>query len=160
MAEAVNGNVEIMETMLIINQLTGLQGKVVGNIQVINPDTANGMQLSNEQAYYCFRELNKHDAVEVNKFETGEIKLASKYELAANMLKDIMTSGENHEWKDEFANFRNFSSAKSLLDQYIDSDCLGSVINPPDFSVRRKYCDGSFCRLNAGSSQTYGRHIC
>ena len=122
MAEAVNGNVEIMETMLIINQLTGLQGKVVGNIQVINPDTANGMQLSNEQAYYCFRELNKHDAVEVNKFETGEIKLASKYELAANMLKDIMTSGENHEWKDEFANFRNFSSAKSLLDQYIDSD--------------------------------------
>ena len=122
MAEAVNGNVEIMETMLIINQLTGLQGKVIGNIQVINPDTANGMQLSNEQAYYCFKELNKHDAVEVNKFETGEIKLASKYELAANMLKDIMTSGENHEWKDEFANFRNFNSAKSLLDQYIDSD--------------------------------------
>lgn len=120
MAEAVNGNIEIMETMLIINQLTGLQGKVVGNIQVINPDMANGMQLSNEQAYYCFRELNKHDAVDVNKFETGEIKLASKYELAAGMFKDIMTSGETHEWKDDFANFRNFSSSKSLLDQYID----------------------------------------
>ena len=121
MAEAVNGNVELMETMLIINQLTGLQGKTVGNIQVINPDTANGMQLSNEQAYYCFRELNKHDAVEINKFESGEIKLASKYELVAGMLKDIMTSGEAHEWKDDFANFRNFSSCKSLLDQYIDS---------------------------------------
>lgn len=32
-----------------------------------------------------------------------------------------MTSGEAHEWKDDFANFRNFSSCKSLLDQYIDS---------------------------------------
>lgn len=137
MAEAVNGNVEIMETMLIINQLTGLQGKVVGNIQVINPDTANGMQLSNEQAYYCFRELaklrekrngdNNTKVPLINKFESGEIKLASKYELASGMLKDIMTSGEAHEWKDEFANFRNFSSAKSLLDQYIDSSAEDKI---------------------------------
>lgn len=130
MAEAVNGNVEIMETMLIINQLTGLQGKVIGNIQVINPYNANGMQLSNEQAYYCFRELcklrekyNKENLQRnpfINKFESGEIKLASKYELVAGMFEDIMTSGEAHEWKDDFANFKNFSSSKSLLDQYID----------------------------------------
>ena len=132
MAEAVNGNVEIMETMLIINQLTGLQGKVIGNIQVINPDTADGMQLSNEQAYYCFKELvnlrekknpeSSKNVPFVNKFESGELKLASKYELAAGMFKDIMESGEERGWKDDFIKFKGFRSSKSLLDQYIDSD--------------------------------------
>ena len=137
MAEAINGNIEIMETMLIINQLTEMQGKVIGNIQVVNPIDANGIQLSNEQAYYCFKELvklrekyNIESAKRVpfvNKFETGEIKLASKYELAAGMFRDIMMSGEAHEWKDDFKKFKEFQSAKSLLDQYVDSSAEDKI---------------------------------
>jgi hypothetical protein len=43
MAEALNGNVEIMETMLIINNLANSRGMTVGNIQIVNPWQANGM---------------------------------------------------------------------------------------------------------------------
>lgn len=48
MAEAVNGNVELMETMALINQLTGLKGCVIGNVSVVNPIYADGMSMSNE----------------------------------------------------------------------------------------------------------------
>lgn len=120
MAEAVNGNVELMETMLIINQLSGIQGHTVGNIQIVNPLYANGMQMSNEQLLYCFNELNKHDSVTTNKFATGEIKLATKYQLAQQMFNHIMLAGEANEWKDDYKKFKLFRSSTSVLDQAVN----------------------------------------
>lgn len=120
MAEAVNGNVELMETMLIINQLTGLRGHVVGNIQIVNPLYANGMQMSNEQLLYCFNELNKHDSVEINRVMSGEIQFANKYELVRQMFTHIMQAGEANDWKDDYKNFKLFKSSKSVLDQAVN----------------------------------------
>ena len=43
MAEATQGNIELMETMAIINCLTGIEGRTIGRIQAVNPVYGNGM---------------------------------------------------------------------------------------------------------------------
>jgi len=105
MAEAVNGNIELMESMLLINQITGIEGKTIGNIKVVNPCFGNGISLSNEQLLYCFNELNKHASVPINNFANGKIKLATKLEIVKQKYSHIMEAGEAHEWKDEYAKF-------------------------------------------------------
>ena len=72
MVDAINGNIELMETMLVINQLKGLQGYTIGNIQVVNPRFANGISMSNEELLYCFNELNKHDPISNNNIGLGD----------------------------------------------------------------------------------------
>jgi len=48
MAVAANGNVELIETLAFINQISGLEGAIIGNISVVNPVYADGLQMSNE----------------------------------------------------------------------------------------------------------------
>lgn len=129
MVEATNGNVELMETMLIINQLSGIQGYTVGNIQVVNPIYANGMKMSNEELLYCFNELNRHDSVEKNNIGLGDrdIKFATKYELLLNELNFIINSGETKNWKDEYSHLSGVKSAKSIIDKAIDGDVEDKV---------------------------------
>lgn len=115
MAEAVNGNVELMETMALINQLTGLQGCVIGNVSVVNPVYADGMSMSNEQLLYCFNELTRFENLPVNKIMSGEIRFARKYELVVQQLNRILKAGEKNDWKD---NYRHFKSFKSCIPNY------------------------------------------
>lgn len=130
MVEAVNGNIELIETMLIINQLSGLQGYTIGNIQVVNPLYANGMKMSNEELLYCFNELNKHDPVKNNNIGLGDkdIKFASKYQLLLNELTFIINSGELKNWKDEYRHLSGVKSAKSVMDQAINGDVEDKII--------------------------------
>lgn len=123
MAEAINGNIELMETMLIINQLSGLQGSVIGNVVVVNPIDANGVQLRNKQLLYCFNELNKHYPVKNNRIGLGdrEIKFATDYELLLNDLNFILRSGDSKQWRDEYRNLSSLRSAKSIMDLPVDS---------------------------------------
>ena len=120
MAEAVDGNIELIETMLVINQLQGLQNVTVGNISVINPWYTNAIQMSNEQLYYCFDELCKYSDVPKNNFKDGSIKLASNYELAAQMFKSIMMRGHQVDFKDEYRHFKNLNECVTLLDDNLD----------------------------------------
>lgn len=115
MAEAVNGNVELMETMALINQLTGLQGCVIGNISVVNPVYADGIAMSNEQLLYCFNELTRFENLPNNKILSGELKFARKYELVVQQLNRILQAGEENDWKD---NYRHFKSFKSCIPNY------------------------------------------
>lgn len=119
MLEAAVGNVELMETMLVINQITGLKGHTIGNIQVVNPNFGNGLQASNEELLYCFQELNKHKAVPNNKFESGEIKLATRYELVKQKVAHILSTGPFVEWKDTYRMFKNFQPAIDILDRAV-----------------------------------------
>ena len=43
MLQAANGNIELMETMLILNQIQGLEGHTIGNIAVVDPVHADSM---------------------------------------------------------------------------------------------------------------------
>ena len=120
MAEAVNGNVELMETMALINQLTGLQGCVIGNVSVVNPVYADGMSMSNEQLLYCFNELNRHEAIPNNKVMSGEIRFARKYELVVQQLNRILKAGEANDWRDEYRHFKGFKSCLPNYDTVIN----------------------------------------
>ena len=125
MAEATQGNIELMESMAIINCLTGLEGHIIGRIQAVNPVYGNGMSLSNEQLMYCFSELTKLDpthSIENNKFDTGELKLATKYEIAKQDFRLIMQAAENHDYKDEYAGLQKFKSAIPVFLQDIEGN--------------------------------------
>lgn len=121
MVEAVNGNLEMMETMLLINQLSGMEGKTVGSIQVVNPYTGSGLGLSNEELIYSWRELNKHKAVSNDKISNGNIKFATKYEIARQKFDDIMAIGKEKNWKDGYQLFGKLRTCQTILDENIDS---------------------------------------
>lgn len=120
MLEAAIGNVELMETMLVINQLEGLRGYTIGNIQVVNPNFGDGLQASNEELLYCFNELNKRESLPNNKFTSGEIKLATKYELVKQKVAHALATGAEEKWSNVYQIFRNFQPATTILERPID----------------------------------------
>lgn len=127
MVEAVNGNVELIETMLLVNQMSGIEGYTVGNIQVVNPLYANGLQLTNEELLYCWKELNKHDSVQVDKLSDGIIKFATKYELALSKFNHIMREGEEHEWRDGYQIFSSLRTCQTILDENINNSSQDKI---------------------------------
>lgn len=120
MAEATYGNIESLETMIVLNQLSGLEGYTLGNIQVVNPRLGNGTKLSNEQLLYCYRELNKFYKVQNDKFLTEQIKMADKYSLVYLELSHILSAGEANKWKDDYKIFKGLKSSKPLIDGAVD----------------------------------------
>lgn len=128
MADAVNGNIELMEMMLILNHTTGFENKVIGNMVVMNVDAQDSIQMSNEQAYYCFKELvscaKKKGDIEKdfeNKFQTNKLRLASKFELTAQILKTVMQLGNDASFKgDEFKGFFDLRDVVPSMDDLVD----------------------------------------
>lgn len=121
MAEAVNGNIEMIESLLMLNQCNNMGNKIIGKIQVVNPNSATGITMSNEQLLYCWNQLNSlsDDPVAVDKFNNGEIKLASKFAIVKESVDHLLAAAEEHDWKDEYAKFYNFKSSKSVVDAAI-----------------------------------------
>ena len=121
MVEGVQGNVELIETLLAINQIKGLEGHTIGNIQVVNPVYANGMSLTNEELIYCWNELNKHDKVSNNQIKDQTIKFANKYELARQKFAHIMQLGAKSDWKDNYRLFGKLRTCETILDENVDN---------------------------------------
>lgn len=119
-ANAVNGNVEMIEMLLLINQMRGIEGYTVGNVFVVNPLYANGLSLSNEELLYCWKQLNKHDSVQQDNISNGTIKFADKYELALNKFKQIISAGTKKEWKEGYKPFKKLQPCLITLDENID----------------------------------------
>lgn len=88
--EATNGNVELMQTMLLINQMHGLENAVIGSIHVMNPIYANGLSVTNEELMYNWKALNKYAPVKNDQFKNGTLKLASKYQIVCNQASYIL----------------------------------------------------------------------
>lgn len=124
MLQAANGNIELMETMLILNQIKGLEGHTIGNIAVVDPIHADSMQASNEELLYCFNELNKHKPVRENNIGLGnsKLKFATKYELLRAELARIINSGNANDWKGEYSHLKAVQECTSLLDQAITNN--------------------------------------
>ncbi len=120
MVEGVQGNVELIETLLLINQMKGLEGCTIGNVQVVNPIQANGISLTNEELIYCWNELNKHDKVNFDNIKNGDIKFANKYEIARNKFANIMRLGAKCDWKDNYRLFGKLRTSLPVLDENIN----------------------------------------
>lgn len=121
MVEAVNGNIELMETLLLINQMSGIEGYTIGNVQVVNPIYANGIQLTNEELLYCWKELNKYDSVNNDKLSNGTIKFATKYEQVMQIFNHLVEEGKEHDWKDGYQVIGQLRECTSILDENVDA---------------------------------------
>lgn len=116
-AEATFGNIELIETMLLLNALGTIDDLHINGLQVLNPGQAYGMSLSNEELLYNWNQLKKTVPIDIeDNFANGNIKLASKYQIAFDMFKDIMQSGEKDKFKNSFKQFKGYTDA--LADFY------------------------------------------
>lgn len=128
MIEAINGNIEAMETMHIINLIDGLGNKniIIGKISVVNPFDGVEICPSNEELLYCYNALNRHYSNSTNRFmsenEDERIQLASKFRIAANTVLDIMETAEINQYKDKYKILEGFKSCKSLLQDVANGD--------------------------------------
>lgn len=122
MLECVNGNVELMQTLAMINFTGGFNGVMIGNIQVINPYDATGISATNEELLYCFDILNKYSPVEKNRFESKEIQFVNKTKLAFYKALDIIALGEQAQWRDSYKTLAGLKTCTSIIDQAIISE--------------------------------------
>lgn len=92
MLRALNGNVRLMETMLVLNHLKYNTPIQIGNISVIHPDSeSSGISASNKELLYCWNRLNNLKPTKgINKFQNGSIKLISRTEQCYQQFQEIM----------------------------------------------------------------------
>lgn len=120
MLQSINGNIELMETMLVLNNIPELfeNNALVGNIQVINPKYNSGLSAGNKELLYCFNELDKHSPIEENNFKSSRIKMANHYDLAKNRFNEILYFGSQSKWK-TYKGWKSFTDVSSKLDECI-----------------------------------------
>lgn len=100
--EAVNGNIELMEVMALLNQIPGTLGKfggMIGEIKVLNTDGSKGIggiSASNEQLLYNFNRLYTLGGFKDNNLsanaglnQKGPIKFCSYTDLVAKQFLAI-----------------------------------------------------------------------
>lgn len=121
MLQAINGNIELAETMAVLNCINGLpKDSIIGNIQVLNPWDGNSSQVSNEEAMYSFNQLNKYKALgNGNKFSSGEIQMANKYRLVVDKFKDILFRAEYNKFEGEYRVFKEMGTCLTGLEELI-----------------------------------------
>lgn len=124
MMQATYGNIELMESMLAINQMSHVFGNnaCVGEIMVADPQLGVGIQAaSNKELLETFNEIEHCSQEKIsigNNFKSGKIKMAAKVQIAKTMLSDIFQDGNGEAYPEAAA----FKSCKSLLDTAVDSD--------------------------------------
>lgn len=124
MLEATNGNIRLMEAMLVLNNMEFSDDINIAQIHVVNPRRSKGTWAPNEQMLYSFNKLMslaKSQGKEVgeNKLEGGKgcVKFANKPQLALLTLKNIMNiTGTRTAEK-----FRGMSSSINALDTFIQN---------------------------------------
>ena len=123
MLQGYRGNMELIETMLVLNKIPQLflgeySGSVVGNVQVINSFQGKGITAQNEELVYSFNKLLQLAKLEgENNVQKGIVKYGTAFELAVTAFEDAMTKNDEFELKES-----QFASAKSALDESIDGD--------------------------------------
>jgi len=70
MLKALNGNIRLIETMLVLNHLGFNRSIEIGNISVLHPNSkTTGLTASNRELLYCWNRLNSLSPVNgINKF--------------------------------------------------------------------------------------------
>ena len=122
MLQATNGNIRLMETMLILNNMNFSDDIHISQIHVVNPSKYKGTWSPNEQLLYSFNKLMslakaKGKDVGDNNLKDGKgnVKFASKAQLALLTLKSIM----NITGTRTAERFNSMATSVNALDQFI-----------------------------------------
>ena len=153
MLDGYKGNIELLETVLVLNNIPGFftkdySGAVIGDIQVMNSYRGEGIHASNEELLYTFQKLNqlsplKHE----NNISSEKVKFGTAFDIAKNMFIDAMTPNSDFNLKES-----EFNSAKLDLDKAIDGTVDKKIAVVEDI-IRRletsyKYLKGGVTREN------------
>lgn len=94
MLEATNGNIRLIETLLVLNNMEFSDDVNIAQIHVIQPRHQQGTWSPNEQLQYSFNKLislakSKGFDIGENNLKNGKVKFASKAQLALLTLTNI-----------------------------------------------------------------------
>lgn len=168
--EGTKGNIELLETMMSINCLSGMEDYIVGNIKVINPYDSQMVTASNEQLLVNFNALCEYaDMQNINNFDKGNIKLAKHFDLLANQLDEIWTRQEalsDNGWRGEYYKFKELNSCKSVIDACRNGSvdekiaAVWSLIQEMQQKMNDLYVDTSeLKRLNSERMRVYNQAL-
>jgi hypothetical protein len=125
MLKASNGNIELEEALVVINQMKNLFGEgfedaAVGNIEVMSMTTGRGLSAKNDELMYCWKKLVGHSALQndvKDNISDGTIKFASESQKTINDIHDAFISPEENNHGFSIHNLKSyFKSALSDLD--------------------------------------------
>lgn len=135
MLESYNGNIELMEAMLALNNVPELfYGNLkIGSIIAVNPKMQEGVPASNEALLYSFNTLDKISPIKQNNFNNGKIKFAKNYEMAYNRLMEILQEGRENNW----ATNRQFSEFASYATDDTFISAMDDAVNDPSTALRK-----------------------
>jgi len=86
MLDAINGNKELMLTMLALNKLKNLETfGDIREVRVVNPQLASGISASNEELLYSIKKIG----VKLNLENIDKIHFLNKVEILRARLKEI-----------------------------------------------------------------------
>ena len=122
MLEATNGNIRLMETMLVLNNMDFSDDVHIAQIHVINPVRGTGTWSPNEQLEYSFDKLmrlakSQGKDIGENNLRQGRVKFARKAHLALLTLKNIL----NITGTRTAERFGGMASSISALDTFIQA---------------------------------------
>ena len=121
MLEGYQGNVELIETLLLLNNIPLLfqgsySGAVIGDIQVVNSFRGTGISAPNEQLLYSFKKLSTLSPIEGdNNVINGIVKLGTTFDCAVNAFEEAMTPNDSL-----VLDQSKFNTARSALDSAVE----------------------------------------
>lgn len=91
MVKAANGNIELMEAMLVLNSINFDKSVQIGKIDVISSySTYAGLSMSNKELMYCWKKFQNISPTE-DKFKTGQLKILTTAEACYLEFKEILS---------------------------------------------------------------------
>lgn len=119
--KAYQGNIELMEVMAVMNELSSITNNfVLGDLKVINPKYANQVSASNEELLYSWNKLAKHAGLETNNYKEGNIKMIDLTQKVQNQYIELFEDFKNNPHKDSKIN--SIMSCKPEMDMLIDGN--------------------------------------
>lgn len=125
--ESTYGNIELMQTMAILNMLPKLfyeNSAVIGEVMVMDPRKQQGSSTTSKQLLYNFNELMRLNK-KVNKTETENhfqnetIKMLSLTEMVQTQFKELLKTSEDPRWASKYSKWNKFKDATSNFDQFV-----------------------------------------
>lgn len=140
MLQANMGNVESIETLLVLNQKQSLfdDGTKIGNIQVVNPFTGQGSKAPNWQLEYSYKKLREHKKLKdgIDNINNGDIKFMNLLDL----VEQDFTTELNKDSREGFGKeTKQFKSALTVLDSAQDNQSKLDAVQKMIELVRQKY---------------------
>lgn len=154
---AVYGNIELMETMAVLNNIAGSfkdgNNVIVDKIQIINPFTNRGLSMTNEELLYNYSELCKKSGFTKAQIleKNSPLKFASRWEILMGELQTIMNSVTSEKKA-------KLQTCKTLLEQIPEADIPHKIKELQNF-IKELQSKSINMRMNTKQDSQYSPEV-